>query len=352
MIDTHCHVMPEALAHDARELHGVLRRCDACGMPVIVVSLDCSTGTPEIPLETLRGVFAEHRVRLAVTLGFSPPIGTQGEDDTLEERLGFAIETMRALSGEPDVVGIGEVGLDYYWPTEDLRREHEDSPLLPGETQRLVAACHRVQQQVFARFIELAHSLDLPLVIHDREAHADTLALLAQSDIVPGKVLFHCFGGSAQDAIHALGKGYWISLPSSLVDRDRYRDIAVAVPLERVVMETDSPYHSPVVGLWKRAARAVREQAAGDDASRMRREIFARGLLPALANVVFEEKRGDTSLSVSPAEYFAKGKNRYRNEPAFVCLAVPTLAEIKGMSVDSVRETLTRNACTVFGIDV
>jgi len=132
---------------------------------------------------------------------------------------------LRELCGHEKVVAIGEIGLDYYW---------KDNP--PRE----------FQQAVFRRQIELAIELDLPVIVHDREAHGDSLAVVLDYPEVRG--VFHCFSGSPEMAEELLKRGWYLGFdgPITYKNAKRAPETAAVAPLDRMVVETDSPYLSPV----------------------------------------------------------------------------------------------------------
>ena len=141
------------------------------------------------------------------------------------------LDAIRTLCGHKKVVAIGEIGLDYYWP---------DNP--PRE----------VQQQVFRDQLDLARELDLPVIVHDREAHGDSLATVL--DHPEGRGVFHCFFGSAEMAAELLKRGWYLGFdgPITYKNARRAREAAEAAPLERIVVETDAPYLTPVPFRGKR----------------------------------------------------------------------------------------------------
>ena len=141
------------------------------------------------------------------------------------------LDAIRTLCGHKKVVAIGEIGLDYYWP---------DNP--PRE----------VQQQVFRDQLDLARELDLPVIVHDREAHGDSLAMVLDHPEVRG--VFHCFSGSAEMAAELLKRGWYLGFdgPITYKNARRAREAAEAAPLERIVVETDAPYLTPVPFRGKR----------------------------------------------------------------------------------------------------
>lgn len=141
------------------------------------------------------------------------------------------IDALRRLAAEPKVVAIGEIGLDYYWP-ENPPREF--------------------QQQVFRAQLELALTLGLPVIIHDREAHGDTLAIVKEYPALRG--VFHCYSGSAEMARELLAMGWYLGFDGPVTYKNARKTVEVAqiTPLDRMVIETDSPYLSPVPMRGKR----------------------------------------------------------------------------------------------------
>lgn len=128
------------------------------------------------------------------------------------------------VRGEQKVVAIGEVGLDYHWP----------------EPER------DVQQAVFIDMVKLAVELDVPIIIHDREAHGDTLDILRQY----GKGIrgvFHCYSGSLEMTAELLRMGFYFGFdgPLTYPNSKRARRVAENLPLDRILIETDSPYLTP-----------------------------------------------------------------------------------------------------------
>lgn len=141
------------------------------------------------------------------------------------------LEEIRALAKDPKVKAIGEIGLDYYWE-ENPPREH--------------------QQRVFREQMALAEELDLPVIVHDREAHAGSLAIVREFPQVRG--VFHCFSGSAEMAVELVKLGWMISFTGVLTYKNARRAVeaARAVPMDRLMIETDSPYMAPVPHRGKR----------------------------------------------------------------------------------------------------
>ena len=135
------------------------------------------------------------------------------------------LEPLRQLARAPRVVAIGEIGLDYYWP---------ENP--PRELQR----------QVFRDQLALAEELRLPVIVHDREAHGDSLAIVREFPRVRG--VFHCYSGSPEMAEELVKLGWMISFTGVLTYKNARKAVetAAALPMDRLMIETDSPYMAPV----------------------------------------------------------------------------------------------------------
>ena len=135
------------------------------------------------------------------------------------------LDFLRSLCAQPKVVAIGEIGLDYYW---------EENP--PRE----------FQQQVFRRQLALARELRLPVIFHDRDAHGDSLAIVKEFPDVTG--VFHCFSGSPEMAAELLKRGWYLGFdgPITYKNAKRAPEVAAMTPLDRILVETDSPYMTPV----------------------------------------------------------------------------------------------------------
>jgi TatD DNase family protein len=131
---------------------------------------------------------------------------------------------LERLAADPRVVAIGETGLDYYWDRTE-----------PA-----------AQQEHFRRHIALAKRVGKPLMIHDRDAHADVLRILREEG-APDRVVFHAFSGDAAMARECAAAGYVLSFPGVITFRNApaLREAAAAVPLESVLVETDAPFLTP-----------------------------------------------------------------------------------------------------------
>jgi TatD DNase family protein len=194
--DAHCHITADVL-DDARAA-GVER--------MISVGTDVASSQAAIAL-------AAGHVGVWATAGVHPHDAKDG------------IAGVEALLGAPEVVAVGECGLDYHY---------EHSP-------------RDVQRDVFAAHIALAHTHELALVIHSREAWDDTFAVLA-SEGVPERTVFHCFTGGPEEAERCLALGAALSFSGIVTFKtaDDVRAAAALCPLDRMTVETDSPYLAPV----------------------------------------------------------------------------------------------------------
>lgn len=140
-------------------------------------------------------------------------------------------EAIEALAAEEKVVAIGEIGLDYYW---------EENP--PRQFQR----------EVFARQLALAEKLDLPVIVHDREAHGDSLDMVRAFPNVRG--VFHCYSGSVEDARVLLDRGWYLGFDGPITYKNARKapEVVQYMPMDRLLLETDSPYLAPVPFRGKR----------------------------------------------------------------------------------------------------
>ena len=212
--DAHCHLQDQFLSGDAQvaaDALATLERAFHAGVDrVVVVGTDATTSREALAL-TAR----ESPVEIYATVGLHPH---EASSDLAP------IEAL-ARVGHTRLVGIGECGLDYYY---------EHSP-------------RGAQRQAFALQIALAHELDLALVIHARDAFDDLLAILA-SEGVPPRTVIHCFTGTPEDAQNCLALGCDISVSGVVTfkNAEALRQAVRLVPLERLHVETDSPFLAPV----------------------------------------------------------------------------------------------------------
>jgi len=200
--DTHCHLQYEGLPADA------LERAEAAGVTRMVC-----IGTDGPQSARAVEVARAHPGRVWATVGLHPHDAVNGVDTI--------VDSLEA----PEVVGVGECGLDYHY-------DHS-----PRQTQR----------QVFAAQVAMAIERNLALVIHTREAWDDTFAVLA-AEGVPERTVFHCFSGGPTEARRCLDTGAFLSFSGILTFKSAadVRQAAILAPLDRVLVETDAPYLTPV----------------------------------------------------------------------------------------------------------
>ena len=206
--DTHAHYDDEAFDADREALLAALPG-DGVGL---VLNPGC-----DLPSSRQAVELAQRYPHVYAAVGVHPENCGNWEDSFLLE--------LRQLAAKAKVRAIGEIGLDYYW---------EENP------------SRALQQDVFRRQMELADSLGLPVIVHDREAHGDSLAAVREFPHVRG--VFHCFSGSVEMARELVKRGWMISFTGVLTYKNAKKAVEVAreVPLEHLMIETDSPYMAPV----------------------------------------------------------------------------------------------------------
>ena len=213
MIDTHIHLDEEAYAPDREE---VIARQRESGVEAMIVPGVNATSIPAI-LDLCR----KYPGYCYAALGFHP----QDVKEDWQEQLTIIEHAIREYRNE--IVGIGEIGFDYYWDTTFK------------DAQRIV----------FQRQLDLAAELDLPVMIHNREATEDTLHILKsainnQKSPITGVI--HCFNGSKEVAQQILQMGFYLGIGGVLTFKNcKLSETLEVVPLERIVLETDGPYLAP-----------------------------------------------------------------------------------------------------------
>jgi len=152
-----------------------------------------------------------------VALGIHPH-----DADKMDEGV---LDKIRMLSKNSKVVAIGEIGLDYYY---------DNSP-------------RDIQQYWFERQIELAKELGLPIIIHDRDAHEDTINIIKKTNVGQVGGIFHCFSGSAEMALDMLKHNLYIAIGGPVTFKNARKTVEVvkAIPLDKLLVETDCPYLAP-----------------------------------------------------------------------------------------------------------
>lgn len=223
VIDTHTHLN----LHD-RYLHG-----ESVPDPDALLGLAADVGVTKVvqigcDVEYARQSIELARTRPDVIVGVSvhPNDAARIHERDGSAALDAALSEIAILARADVVRAVGETGLDYYRTAEDL---------------------HAVQQYAFRWHIDLAKELDKALVIHDRDSHADVIAVL-ESEGAPDRVVFHCFSGDADMARHCGERGWFMSFagPITYKANDALRAAFAQAPDELVLVETDAPYLTPV----------------------------------------------------------------------------------------------------------
>ena len=255
LIDSHAHIQGKEYSG---ETAAIIERARVAGVEQIIVvggAGDMSSNSEAVAL-------ADSFVNIYATVGMHTHDAKDVGPDELEK--------LKDLALHPKVIAVGETGLDYYY---------NHSP-------------HDVQRRVFAQFIHMARVTELPIVVHERDAASEGVELLRSEGEGKLRGVIHCFTGNYEAARAYLDLGFYISFTGIITfkNAESLRDVVRQVPLERMLVETDSPYLTPVPH---------------------------------------------------------RGK---RNEPAYVRLVAATVANIKGVTLEEVARTTTDNARRLFGI--
>ncbi len=215
LIDSHAHLDDARYDHDR---DAVVARAQEAGVEAFV-TIGCDLATSRAALE-----LAGRHANVYATVGVHPHEVKHIGDDWYDH--------LRRLAQRPKVVAYGEIGLDYHYNYS------------PPNLQR-----ERFREQVC-----LARELRLPIVVHTREAQEDTIAILREEKAADVGGVFHCFSGDAWLAREALDLGFFLSFSGVLTFQNAtmLRDIAKTVPMDRVLVETDCPYLTPIPHRGKR----------------------------------------------------------------------------------------------------
>lgn len=209
LIDTHAHLDDEQFAADR---DSVLARASAAGVSGIInSSYDLASAARAVDLAALYPW-------IWATCGIHPHDALNVPNDYLDR--------LMVLLNKPKVVALGEIGLDYY------------RDLSPRE----------VQSRVFREQLALAREMELPVVIHNRDAHADVLRILTADGVGPAGGVMHCYSGSWEFAGSFMSLGLYISLagPVTFANAAKLPEVAQKLPADRILIETDCPYLAPV----------------------------------------------------------------------------------------------------------
>lgn len=263
MIDCHCHLDTFV---ERGEIEGVLARADAAGVTRLVVA-----GTNPEDWEIYRCLAEQFPQKIYYTAGIHPTEVCEDFESQLAALEPFFEKDLRPIA-------VGEIGLDHYW----LPKEN------PEEAEKIKAR----QREVFARQLALAKRVDLPIVVHARDAFQETVELIDASGVDWTRVDFHCFAEDEAQMLELNARGGRGSFTGTLTYKkaDNVRRAALVQGIERLMFETDCPYLAPVP---------------------------------------------------------QRGK---RNEPAFLALTAKFAAELFGVSADFLAEKTEANTCSFFGI--
>ncbi|MBE6803150.1 MAG: TatD family deoxyribonuclease [Ruminococcaceae bacterium] len=212
IFDSHAHYTDKAFNDDRENMLGSLRESGICGVINCGADIESSVFSVEL---------ANKYDYIYAACGIHPE-----EADKIPENY---IEILKNLARNEKCVAIGEIGLDYYW-----RQDNKEK-----------------QKELFENQILLSKELDLPIIVHDREAHGDTLEILKKHK---PKGVLHCFSGSPETAEEILKLGMYIGLGGALTFKNARKAVEVAemLPLDRLLLETDCPYMAPVPFRGKR----------------------------------------------------------------------------------------------------
>ncbi|QQS33420.1 MAG: TatD family hydrolase [Acidobacteriota bacterium] len=226
LVDSHCHIDGEAFDADR---DAVVARAREAGVEMM---LNVGTGDPHTDEFRRAVAVAERHDGVYASVGVHPH-DAKLYDDAAEEHL------IDLVHSSKKVIAWGEIGLDYYY---------DHSP-------------RDVQREAFVRQIRKARKLDLPIIIHSRDANEDTVEILKEECSCEGfrGGIMHCFGGTAEMAEALMPLGFLISFAGNVTFKkaDELRDAARVVPLDRLLVETDCPYLTPVPHRGKRNEPAM-----------------------------------------------------------------------------------------------
>ncbi|MFA7466857.1 MAG: TatD family hydrolase [Desulfotomaculaceae bacterium] len=208
LFDTHVHLNSEQFTEDLEAVFGRMREVGVTQVLCAAFDMKSSAETAKMAME---------RPLVVASVGVHPHDAEDVPDDYLAR--------LEQLSHRPRVVAIGEIGLDYY-------RDLSPRP---------------VQRRVFREQLALVRELNRPVIIHSRDAFGDLLEILRSDGISPAGGVMHCFSGSWEVARECMDMGFYISLagPVTFKNAAKLKDIAVKVPLDRLLIETDCPYLTP-----------------------------------------------------------------------------------------------------------
>ncbi|MDR8389760.1 TatD family hydrolase [Aliifodinibius sp. S!AR15-10] len=214
MIDTHCHIYLEQFENDLSE---VLYRASEVGVEQVLM--------PAINFDSLPKMdrLAHQQIEFHKMAGIHPTEINDGASTTEEELLEYC--------SQPDIIAVGETGLDYYWSSEYKEKQKESLRL----------------------HCKVAKALDKPIVLHNRESTDDLLDIIEEEQDGTLSGVWHCFNGSVEEGKRALDLGLYLGIGGVLTFKNAGVDETVAqLPIEKMILETDAPYLSPEPNRGKR----------------------------------------------------------------------------------------------------
>ena len=207
LFDTHAHMDDEAFSDDREQ---ILASLPEQGL-ALVMNPGCSLSSSRNA-----SLLSQKYDYIYAAVGSHPDVADEVNEEVLEEY-------RRLIAENPKIKAIGEIGLDYHY--EDVPRQ--------------------IQQKAFRMQMALAKELGLPVIVHERDAHEDGMKMVEEFPEVTG--VFHCYSGSAEMAKELVKRGWYIGFTGVLTFKNARKavEVAKAIPLDRIVLETDCPYMSP-----------------------------------------------------------------------------------------------------------
>ena len=253
LIDSHCHL---GMKNFDKDREAVIQRAQKDGI-VHMISIGIDVGSSQSAID-----LARQYDFISATVGCHP--------HDADECSSLDLEKLTSMAVEPEVVAWGEIGLDYY--RNYSKKEN--------------------QRKIFQVQLELAQRAELPVIIHDRDAHKEVYAILEKMGKGERKGIIHCFSGDRGLAEAFIALGYYISIPGTVTYKKagQIKEVAATIPLDRMLVETDAPFLAPV------------------------------------------PRRGK------------------RNEPSYVAYTAREIARLRDIPFETVAEQTTRNARTIFGL--
>lgn len=205
--DTHAHFTDEAFDEDRED---VLKAAYSAGVELVMNS-SCDKESSEAAIK-----LAEQYPFVYCSVGWHPHDAKSFDAQS--------VELIRGWCKNPKVRAIGEIGLDYYYDLSE----------------------REIQREVFEKQLKLAEELEMPVVVHDRDAHEDCMELIRRFPKVKGE--FHCYSGSAEMAKEILARGWYLGFTGVITFKNARKSLEVLemCPLDRILLETDCPYLAPV----------------------------------------------------------------------------------------------------------